>query len=101
RLAQRLADAVRAHSSFSLEAPVELSAVCFRYVADSKLPVEKQNRLSQELLKRVNRRGKIYLSNATLSGRFCLRACLVNHCTPEKDVDSVIPEVLSAAHGVA
>ena len=43
------------------------------------------------------RRGRVYLSNATLRGKFYLRACLVNHRTTEADVDAVIPEVLAAA----
>ena len=50
-----------------------------------------------ELLKRVVERGRVYLSNATLHGKFCLRACIVNHRTTDADIDSVIPEVLAAA----
>jgi hypothetical protein len=32
-----------------------------------------------------------------LQGKFCLRACIVNHLTKETDIDAVIPEVLAAA----
>jgi len=42
-------------------------------------------------------RGRVYLSNTTVRGKFALRACIVNHRTTEADVDSVIPEVLAAA----
>jgi aromatic-L-amino-acid decarboxylase len=42
----------------------------------------------------------VYLSNASLRGKFCLRACIVNHRTTEADVDSVIAEVLEAAGGL-
>jgi aromatic-L-amino-acid/L-tryptophan decarboxylase len=42
-------------------------------------------------------RGRVYLSNATLHGKFCLRACIVNHRTIDADIDSVVPEVLAAA----
>jgi aromatic-L-amino-acid decarboxylase len=52
------------------------------------------------VLKRILERGRIYLSNATLRGKFALRACLVNHRTTEADIDSVIPEVLAAAKEV-
>ena len=42
-------------------------------------------------------RGRIYLSNASLRGKFCLRACIVNHRTTDADIDSIVPEVLAAA----
>jgi hypothetical protein len=42
-------------------------------------------------------RGKVYLSNTELKGRFCLRVCIVNHLTKDKDIDAVVPEVLDAA----
>jgi hypothetical protein len=38
--------------------------------------------------------------NATIRGRFALRACIVNHRTTEKDIDAVIEEVLAAAKKV-
>ena len=38
-----------------------------------------------------------YLSNTELKGRFCLRVCIVNHLTRDKDIDAVVPEVLDAA----
>jgi len=48
----------------------------------------------------VVERGRVYLSNAVLHGKFCLRACIVNHRTTDADVDAVIPEVLAAAKDV-
>jgi glutamate/tyrosine decarboxylase-like PLP-dependent enzyme len=78
-------------------APVELSAICFRHVGINPLAEEELNRHNAAILKRVVQRGHVYLSNATLRGKFCLRACIVNHRTTEADVDSVIPEVLTAA----
>jgi len=76
-------------------APVELSAVCFRYKgnhAEGQL-----NSLNAAILRRVLRRGRVYLSNATIQGKFCLRACLVNHRTTAADVASAVSEVLAAA----
>ncbi len=55
------------------------------------------NRWNQDLLLRVVRRGRVFLSNATVHGRFALRACLVNHRSTEADVDAVVDEVLAAA----
>lgn len=42
-------------------------------------------------------RGKIYLSNTELQEKFCLRACIVNHLSNDRDIDAVVPEVLYAA----
>jgi aromatic-L-amino-acid decarboxylase len=96
-LAQRLATAIANQPGLELLAPVELSAVCFRYAGTKSLPEDELNRQNAAILKRVVQRGRVYLSNATLRGKFCLRACVVNHRTTETDVDSVIPEVLLAA----
>ena len=96
-LAQRLAAAIVNHPDLELSAPVELSAVCFRYIKSGSRTDNERNRHNAAILKRVVQRGRVYLSNATLRGKFCLRACIVNHRTTASDVDSVIPEVLTVA----
>jgi glutamate/tyrosine decarboxylase-like PLP-dependent enzyme len=93
-LAQRLASAVASNPQLELMAPVELSAVCFRCKADGLN--QEVDRYNQAVLKRVVERGRVYLSNATIRGKFCLRACIVNHRTTEADVDAVVEEVLAA-----
>ncbi len=98
--AQRLAEAIKNEPQLELVAPVELSAVCFRHKGTSKLADEELNRFNEALLKRVVQRGRVYLSNASLRGRFSLRACIVNHRTRDADVDSIIPEVLAAAKDI-
>ena len=95
--AQRLAAAVRNCSELELEATVELSAVCFRHLVAGGASEEDRNRFNAALLKRIQLRGRIYLSNAELNGHFCLRACIVNHRTTDADIDSVVPDVLAAA----
>lgn len=95
--ALRLRDAIRRQEQLELLAPVTLSAVCFRHRGASQLPGEELNRFNAALLSRIIERGRIYLSNASLHGKFALRACIVNHRTTDTDVDSVVPEVLAAA----
>jgi glutamate/tyrosine decarboxylase-like PLP-dependent enzyme len=95
--AQRLAEAIRKENQLELLAPVELSAVCFRHKGKADLTAQDLDGFNSTLLKRVVERGRIYLSNASLRGKFCLRACIVNHRTKDSDVDSVVPEVLAAA----
>jgi glutamate/tyrosine decarboxylase-like PLP-dependent enzyme len=98
--ARRLANAIKREPELELLAPVELSAVCFRYRGADNRSNEELNSFNRALLKRVVQRGRVYLSNALLRGKFSLRACIVNHRTKDSDVDSVIPEVLAAAQEV-
>jgi aromatic-L-amino-acid/L-tryptophan decarboxylase len=98
--AQRLSGAVAEHPDLELLAPVGLSAVCFRYKGREEHSEEILSRQNAAILKQLLRRGRVYLSNATLNGKFVLRACIVNHRTTEADVDSVIPEVLAAAESL-
>lgn len=93
--ARRLDELVRGTPALELLAPATLSAVCFRYRAglgDAQL-----DDFNARLLARINRRGRVYISNATLEGRFALRACFVNHRTTPEDVATVVQEVLAAA----
>ncbi len=87
-----LAERVRGEPTLELLAPVALSAVCFRH----RFPDDVDAR-NLELLERVNRRGRVYLSNATVRGCFALRACFVNHRTTDADVRAVVDEVVAAA----
>jgi aromatic-L-amino-acid/L-tryptophan decarboxylase len=99
--AQRLANAIERQDELELLAPVELSAVCFRHRGTIGMSEEKLNSFNLELLKRIVARGRVYLSNASLRGKFCLRACIVNHRTKDADIDSIIPEVLEAAKEIS
>ena len=95
--AQRLAADIRKHRALELLAPVELSAVCFRYKGVREQSEQELNRLNFEILRRVVEHGRVYLSNALLGQKFCLRACIVNHRTTDADIDAIVPEVLTAA----
>jgi glutamate/tyrosine decarboxylase-like PLP-dependent enzyme len=95
RHARLLAQQVAGSERLELCAPVTLSAVCFRYRPESA--ALDADTLNGAILRRVIARGRVYLSNATLGGRFVLRACFVNHRTAEADVAQIVPEVLAAA----
>jgi hypothetical protein len=45
----------------------------------------------------VQRAGSSYLSNATVSGRFALRGCVVNYRTTRQDMVTLLQDVRSAA----
>lgn len=92
RLAEVLAEAVRKERRLELMAPVNLSAVCFRYVAANG----DLDSLNAGLLRRVIASGRVYISNATIDGKFTLRACIVNHRSSREDVLAIVEEVVKA-----
>jgi len=92
-MAKQLAERIAAEPRLDLLTPVRLSAVCFRYVPQRG---EDSDALNQRILQHVNRRGRVYLSNAQILGKFALRACVVNHRTTAQDVEAVVSEVLEA-----
>jgi aromatic-L-amino-acid/L-tryptophan decarboxylase len=96
--ARLLARQVSDSTSLELLAPVELSTVCFRYRPQRR--ADATDALNAAILQRLIRRGRVYLSNATVGGCFALRACFVNHRTTPADVGEIVPEVLAAAREV-
>ncbi|HTS05540.1 MAG TPA: aminotransferase class V-fold PLP-dependent enzyme [Candidatus Eisenbacteria bacterium] len=95
RQARRLCELIKTEPRLELVATGELSAVCFRYRGTDARSEDELNRLNTELLKHLLKRGRVYLSNASIGTKFCLRACIVNHRTKDSDVDEVVREVIS------
>jgi glutamate/tyrosine decarboxylase-like PLP-dependent enzyme len=109
-LAFELGERIRASEDFELLAPPELSICCFRYV-----PVELRERLkanneeecvlanneldelNARIMRRVQRGGRAYLSNATIGGRYALRACITNFRTTSEDIKETLRIVREAA----
>lgn len=109
-LAKYLAQRIEEAEDFELLAPVELSICCFRYLpenlrerlqASDEAARESINAelddLNERVMQIVQRGGRAYLSNATLRGRFALRACIVNFRTTRRDLDQTLDIVRRAA----
>ncbi|HEV7843451.1 MAG TPA: pyridoxal-dependent decarboxylase, partial [Pyrinomonadaceae bacterium] len=110
-LAQYLAGALRASEDFELLAPVTLSICCFRYMPEAlRLRLEgarseeeseainsELDRMNTRIMHAVQRGGRAYLSNATLRGRFALRACITNFRTTRADLDRTLDIIRDAA----
>lgn len=92
-LAQHLKTAIERTPELEVLAPVPLSAVCFRWVGDRSKSEAELNELNARILQKVVRRGRVFISNATVEGKFALRACIVNHRSMRKDVETVVEEV--------
>ena len=57
--------------------------------------------LNKKIMERVQSDGTAFLTNATLAGRFVLRACILHYGTTERDVDTMLRAVLDAARNSA
>ncbi len=68
-----------------------LSIATFRFVPDKNNVDEAYvNKLNESLLNELQRGGKVFLSNALVKEKYCLRACIVNFRTTAKDIEEVI-----------
>jgi aromatic-L-amino-acid decarboxylase len=77
-LAARFESWVAAEPGWEVAAPRPFSVVCFRLDGDDQR--------NQELARRVNATGEIFLSHAVLNGRYVLRLAVGNMQTREEDV---------------
>ena len=109
-LAAYLAERVTEAEDFELLAPVELSICCFRYVPaewkarldsardDEHAEIDRElDELNTRVMHLVQRGGQAYVSNATIGGRFALRACITNFRTTRADIDQTLEIIRSAA----
>jgi aromatic-L-amino-acid decarboxylase len=96
RLAAHLAGTVAAAEDFELLAGPGLSICCFRH-APSHLDEAALDAHNERILHALQRDGRVYLSNATVDGRFALRACITNFRTTRADVEQVLTVVRELA----
>ncbi len=92
-LSQLLFEQAQKHEE--LEAVTQnLSITTLRYVPLNYVPDEKGetylNTLNEKLLNELQQGGEVFLSNAVIADKYCLRACIVNFRTSKKDIDEVI-----------
>lgn len=48
------------------------------------------NKLNEALLNDLQQGGEVFLSNAVINNKYCLRSCIVNFRTSEKDIHEII-----------
>jgi aromatic-L-amino-acid decarboxylase len=92
RLARLFADWIDVDDRFERLAPVPFSTVCFRLNG-----TDEEN---AELLDRINRSGKAFLSHTRLGGRFTIRFSVGNLRTTEKHVRDAFDLIRSLVPGV-
>ncbi|HET6646385.1 MAG TPA: pyridoxal-dependent decarboxylase [Pyrinomonadaceae bacterium] len=109
-LAEYLGKRIQESDDFELLAPIELSICCFRYLPKGfkqrlvSCSVDDTNRINRELndlntrlMQAVQRSGQAYLSNATIAGKFALRACITNFRTTGADIDKTLEVIREVA----
>ena len=96
-LAAYLGELVSNADDFELLAPVELSICCFRYVPIAGMSDADLNQLNERIMALVQKGGRAYVSNATVNGRFALRACITNFRTTKADIEATVEAIRDAA----
>jgi aromatic-L-amino-acid/L-tryptophan decarboxylase len=93
-LARWAYEALREDPHFEMLDEPQLSVVAFRLSG----PAEDSERLSPELLRRVNARKRVFLSSTRIGGRYALRLCVLSFRTHEDRVrDAVVALTEEAA----
>jgi len=104
-LSRAMADVVAAHPELELVTQ-DLSITTFRYLpADLRANSSQAARdyvdsLNRTLLDALQHGGEVFVSNAVISGRYVLRACIVNFHTTLADVRAVPGIVVRVGQGV-
>jgi aromatic-L-amino-acid decarboxylase len=93
-VAQHLGALIDASDDFERVAPVPLSIVCFRYRKGD-------DAFNKQLMVEIQRDGESYVSNATINGRFALRACIVNFRTQRADAERLLGSIRRVAARMA
>ncbi|MFK7770869.1 MAG: aspartate aminotransferase family protein [Saprospiraceae bacterium] len=98
-LSRLLFDLAEKHSR--LEAVSQnLSITTLRYISSNISDMENQelylNILNEKLLNDLQKGGEVFLSNAIVLEKYCLRACIVNFRTSKKDIEEVVEIIVSA-----
>jgi aromatic-L-amino-acid decarboxylase len=100
RMAQGLAERIRGTGGFQLMAPVPLNLLCFRY-APGGIPETSLNALNMELMERLNRTGKIYLTHTKLNTAVALRMVIGQTNVGQRHVDEAWELITTTARSLA
>ena len=76
-----------------------LSITTFRYIPNNSNPADMEtekylNQLNETLVNTLQAKGELFLSNAVIAGRYCLRTCIVNFRTSKKDIREMVETIV-------
>lgn len=104
QLSELLFDLANNHPE--LEAVTQyLSIATLRYVPAGEMPEGKEremylNKLNEKLLNELQQEGELFVSNALVNDKYCLRSCIVNFRTSEKDIHEMIDIIVKKGRRV-
>ncbi len=81
---------VEASSELELMAPATLGVVCFRRRPPGEADEARLEQLNTALVRQLSASGEGMVSSTRLSGRYAVRACVLNHSTTVVDVERVL-----------
>jgi len=84
-IAQELLGWIQADPRFEVMAPAPLNLVCFRLIGPDQA--------NEELLRKLNASGRLYLSHTRLNGKFTLRICVAQTNTEIEHVKAAWDEI--------
>ena len=67
-----------------------LRYVPIEYSQNSEAKETYLNKLNETLLNTLQKEGEMFLSNAIVNEKYCMRACIVNFRTSKKDIEEII-----------
>ena len=86
-------DRLRKDARFEILDEPQLSVIAFRLKGEGP----ESDRLNEELQKRVNRRGRVFLSSTKLDGRYVIRLCVLNFRTHMDRVREAVEAIRAEA----
>lgn len=95
-LARRAYEQLRADARFEILDEPQLSVIAFRLKGEG----EAADRLNEELMRRVNARGRVFLSSTRLDGRYVIRICVLSFRTHEDRVQDAVDALREEATAV-
>lgn len=105
RLARAFAEHIEGHPLFELYTPRTMGLVCFRIAPHAEdgaaEDVEATNAVNQELLDRLNARGRVFIIHTKLSERLVLRLAVGGMEHDDADVDAAWQEIRAQAEEVS
>ncbi len=88
KLANNLETRINQSDDFELLAPVPFNLLCFRYHPSHISDEELLNRLNKQLLEKVNKTGKLFITHTKLQDKYTIRMVIGNTNVKQQHVDT-------------
>jgi glutamate/tyrosine decarboxylase-like PLP-dependent enzyme len=79
-------------------APTPLNINCFRFIPNLNLPIEKLDKVNEEIVILLQERGIAVPSTTKINNQIAIRVNITNHRTQESDLDILVDAILEIGH---